>query len=203
MCNERYRHPERKSSATKRALFGEDSPLSMRIYPLKRAELPPFDARCPPPPEPRPCGMVGPVASVPGASPACARGSAGSPGGPTRTRQILGPAVDQQNRLRPPPPRLFEPLDQLFCRSHISSGIRMPSQGSRGHGCVLGGRIRVPIAACASNSRPGQRLDIERLNATEQWTTGFEPVPLTYLNQRTSEDHGAKRNSSAREQPLH
>jgi len=40
---QRYRHPERKSSAANRALYGEDSPLSMRIYPLKRAELPPFD----------------------------------------------------------------------------------------------------------------------------------------------------------------
>jgi len=29
-------------------LFGEDSPLSMRINPLNRDELPPFDARCPP-----------------------------------------------------------------------------------------------------------------------------------------------------------
>jgi len=38
---QRYRHPERKSIAAKRARFGEDSPLSMRINPLNRAELPP------------------------------------------------------------------------------------------------------------------------------------------------------------------
>jgi len=30
----RYSHPEQKSSAVKRAQFGEDSPLSMRIHPL-------------------------------------------------------------------------------------------------------------------------------------------------------------------------
>jgi len=34
--------------AVKRAVSGEDSPLSMRINPLNRAELPPFDAPCPP-----------------------------------------------------------------------------------------------------------------------------------------------------------
>ena len=31
----------------------------MRIQPLKRAELPPFDAPCPSPHEPKPCGMLG------------------------------------------------------------------------------------------------------------------------------------------------
>jgi len=53
---------ELKRSTAKRALFGEDSPLSMRIQSLNRPELPPFDACCPPPHEPRPCGMLGPVA---------------------------------------------------------------------------------------------------------------------------------------------
>ena len=85
-----YSHPEHKSIAGDRALFGEDSPLSMRIHPLKRPELPPFDAnplkrlelppfgaRCPPPPhEPKPCGMVGPVAEPfwPSGDQACSRG---------------------------------------------------------------------------------------------------------------------------------
>jgi len=36
---QRYRHPEQKSSATKRALLGEDSPLSMRIKPLNRPDF--------------------------------------------------------------------------------------------------------------------------------------------------------------------
>jgi len=36
----RYSHPEKKSIAGDRALFGEDSPLSMRIQPLNRPGLP-------------------------------------------------------------------------------------------------------------------------------------------------------------------
>jgi len=59
-----YRHTERKSIAGDRALFGEDFPLSMRIKPLNRAELPPFDARCPPPQEPRLCATLSAVAEL-------------------------------------------------------------------------------------------------------------------------------------------
>jgi len=46
---QRYSRIEKKSIEAKRALFGEGSPLSMRINPLNRAELPPFGARCPSP----------------------------------------------------------------------------------------------------------------------------------------------------------
>ena len=46
---QRYSLIEKKSIAAKRALFGEDSPPSVRFKPLKQLEFPLFAARCPSP----------------------------------------------------------------------------------------------------------------------------------------------------------
>jgi len=39
---------------------------------------------------------------------------------------------------------------------------------------------------------------VSKLKRTEQWTTGFDPAPLTYINQRRWEDDAGEQQSSRR-----
>ncbi len=39
---------------------------------------------------------------------------------------------------------------------------------------------------------------VTRLKKTEQWTTGFDPAPLTYINQRRWEDDAGQQQATAR-----
>jgi hypothetical protein len=65
---------------------------------------------------------------------------------------------------------------------------------------------KVARASCADKWRRGKLDDLANkilahvgaLKASEQWLTGFEPAPMTYLNQRRWEDAAEQQSSGRR-----